>query len=310
MTHTVYGILEGDRIRHYTLPGPEHIYPFLVLAAPKGLKTGSIVSSICSEFESTFGHAISHSTAQPPSTPASPKSTGGSFEKTSFGYHYVTHDEFQEEIRRGKFLQMTRHRNGQMYGLTKDALEAVAVEEKAALTHMNLDGIRSMKLTQLQPRYVLIIPNNDSVYENMVKDMPNDIREMALAEYSEFKEVNKNNPGYFDIVIPVESAEKAVESVRDLVKDFLGTPGSTPSMTSRKDSRGSISISSSRSRQRRAELLLESVRHPSNSIPIQIKSAPEFRSKGDGLLGELLDQNDITVIDNGDQTSGTVTLYR
>jgi hypothetical protein len=66
-------------------------------------------------------------------------------------------------------MSHSRHKNGQMYGLTKDALEAVAIEEKAALTHMNLDGIRSMKLTQLQPRYVLIIPKNENNYKNMIK---------------------------------------------------------------------------------------------------------------------------------------------
>ena len=73
---------------------------------------------------------------------------------------------------------------------------------------------------------------------------------------------------------------------------------------SRKDSRATSMACSSR--QRRAELLLESVRHPSNHIPVQIKSAPEFRhlnSAPDGLLGELLD-TDITVIDNIEQSSG------
>jgi len=40
----------------------------------------------------------------------------------------------------------SRHKNGQMYGLTKDALEAVAIEEKAALTHMNLGMTSSLLL--------------------------------------------------------------------------------------------------------------------------------------------------------------------
>ena len=79
---------------------------------------------------------------------------------------------------------------------------------------------------------------------------------------------------------------------------------------SRKDSRATSMACSSR--QRRAELLLESVRHPSNHIPVQIKSAPEFRhlnSAPDGLLGELLD-TDITVIDNIEQSSGLgITTY-
>ena len=125
MTHTVYGILEGDRIRHYTLPGPEHLYPFLVVAAPKGIKKKEIIHSLCSEFGATFGKAICHTTMM-----AAPPSGEGGAEGDQEHYHHVTHDQFQEDIRRGKFLQMSRHRNGDMFGLTKDALEAVAIEEK------------------------------------------------------------------------------------------------------------------------------------------------------------------------------------
>ena len=120
-----------------------------------------------------------------------------------------------------------------------------------------------MKLTQLQPRYVLIIPADEEIYGKMVEPLDVDAREIGWSEYNELKEVNRTQPGYFDIVLPVQSAEHAHAAVRDLVKDFLGTEGSTPSLMSRKDSRGSMSISSSRSRQRRAEILLESVRHQS-----------------------------------------------
>ena len=31
MTHTVYGVLEGDHIREYTMPSLEHPYPILIL---------------------------------------------------------------------------------------------------------------------------------------------------------------------------------------------------------------------------------------------------------------------------------------
>ena len=87
---------------------------------------------------------------------------------------------------------------------------------------MNLDGIRSMKLTQLQPRYVLIIPSSDDAYAEMVKEMNQEDAEIGWAEYQEFKQVNRENPGYFDMVIPADTVEQAHIAVRDLVKDFLG----------------------------------------------------------------------------------------
>ena len=92
----------------------------------------------------------------------------------------------------------------------------------AAICHMNLDGIRSMKLTQLQPRYVLIIPSSDDAYAEMVKEMNQDDAEIGWSEYQEFKQVNRENPGYFDMVIPADTVEQAHIAVRDLVKDFLG----------------------------------------------------------------------------------------
>ena len=87
---------------------------------------------------------------------------------------------------------------------------------------MNLDGIRSMKLTQLQPRYVLIIPSSDDAYAEMVKGMNQDEADIGWSEYQEFKQVNRENPGYFDMVIPSDTVEQAHIAVRDLVKDFLG----------------------------------------------------------------------------------------
>merc|ERR1719476_410828 len=110
-----------------------------------------------------------------------------------------------------------------------------------------------MKLTQLQPRYVLIIPSSDDAYTEMVKEMNQEDAEIGWSEYQEFKQVNRENPGYFDMVIPADTVEQAHIAVRDLVKDFLGGQPSTPSIMSRKDSRATSMACSSR--QRRAEIL-------------------------------------------------------
>ena len=116
-----------------------------------------MIKSICDEFDATFALAKSHTTEMRK-------------EKNNF-YHYVSPDQFQEDIRRGKFLQMSRMPSGELFGLTKDALEEVALEEKAAICHMNLDGIRSLKLTQLQPRYVLVLPTSEEAYVRMSDNM-------------------------------------------------------------------------------------------------------------------------------------------
>jgi len=298
MTHTVYGILEGDRIRHYTLPGSDLIYPFLVVTGPKGLNKSAMIQSICDEFDATFALAKSHTTAMVDA-------------ETDSTYHYVTADQFQEDIRRGKFLQMSRMRDGELYGLTKDSLEVVALEEKAAICHMNLDGIRSLKLTQLKPRYVLVLPSSEEAYIRMSQEMSVADRESGWSEYHEFCETNRTKPGYFDMVIPVDSAEHAHQSVRDLVLDFLGQSPVTPLLSQRGggSSRTSVSGGGGLNSRHRAEMLLESVRQPPGRH-IMVKSAPELRapmlssmgqSQENGLLGELL-ETDITILDNAEST--------
>ena len=53
----------------------------------------------------------------------------------------------------GAFIQMSRQRGNSLFGLTKDALEVVAMDGKAALAHVNLDGVRTLKLTHLKPEF-------------------------------------------------------------------------------------------------------------------------------------------------------------
>ena len=48
---------------------------------------------------------------------------------------------------------MSRQRRNSLFGLTKDALEVVAMDGKAALAHVNLDGVRTLKLTHLKPEF-------------------------------------------------------------------------------------------------------------------------------------------------------------
>ena len=62
MTHTVYGILEGDHIREYIMPSIEHPYPFLILTGPPKMQKANLIRRLCEEFNSAFGKAVSHTT--------------------------------------------------------------------------------------------------------------------------------------------------------------------------------------------------------------------------------------------------------
>ena len=72
----------------------------------------------------------------------------------------------------GAFIQMSRQRGNSLFGLTKDALEVVAMDGKAALAHVNLDGVRTLKLTHLKPEFqnlFIFIQNFPGLSERVYK---------------------------------------------------------------------------------------------------------------------------------------------
>jgi len=290
MTHTVYGILEGDHIREYIMPGLEHPYPFLILTGPPKLNKSALISRLCKEFDAAFGQAISHTTR-----------TIETDQENGREYNFVKDDEFQELIRRGAFIQMSRQKNGELFGLTKDALENVAIEGKAAVCHLNLDGVRTMQLTHLKPRYVLVLPSSDESYQSILDncgDLTAEEKAEAWEQFEELGKINREKPGYFDMIIPAESSEHAYQVLRQLVVDFLGHEklNSENNFNRRLESRDSVCISTPQSRQKRAEVLLEAIRHATPNI--QVQSAPaRCTATEDRLLREILD-TEMVLINN------------
>lgn len=53
-------------------------------------------------------------------------------------YNFVSIDQFENEVKMGKFLQ-TYSYSGNLYGLTVDSVEAVAREGLACVLHMELE---------------------------------------------------------------------------------------------------------------------------------------------------------------------------
>ena len=43
---------------------------------------------------------------------------------------------------------------------------------------------------QQKPRYILILPSGDHIYEDMISKESDETKEIAWAEYKEFKQVN------------------------------------------------------------------------------------------------------------------------
>ena len=137
---------------------------------------------------------------------------------------------------------------------------------------MNLDGVRTMRLTHLKPRYVLVLPSSEENYQNILSesdDLTDEERADAWEQFEELGRINREKPGYFDMIIPAESSEHAYQVLRQLVTDFLGYEKLEEGHFNRRlESRDSVCISTPQSRQKRAEVLLEAIRHATPNIQV------------------------------------------
>lgn len=215
ITHTVYRFLQPSKIYESTLPSIEMPYPMLVLTGPQACGKRELAHRLAQEFPDYFGLGISHTTRIP--YPG---------EQDGKDYHFVTPDQFQSLVRQGAFIQTFKHGRC-LYGLTLDAVESVAKEGLACVVHMEINGIRTLRNTYFEPRYVLIIPistetHRERMVERGVYSHPQ-MEYILKHQCAVYREINQEHPGFFDMVINNNKLAEAYDRLRQLVMDYLGT---------------------------------------------------------------------------------------
>uniref|UniRef100_H3ATA8 Leucine rich repeats and guanylate kinase domain containing n=1 Tax=Latimeria chalumnae TaxID=7897 RepID=H3ATA8_LATCH len=194
LTHIVYSMMQSQRIFDSTLPSPDVPYPMLVLTGPRACGKRELTHKICQDFMDFFGYGVSHTTrSQYPG------------EEDGTDYYFVSKEKFEDLVRQGKFIQTIKY-SGDYYGLSREAIESVAREGLACCVHMELEGVRSLKNTYFEPRYILLIPMDKEQYEKRLMRRGLYSRSevnVAVARVDTYVKMNQDLPGYFDTVINV-----------------------------------------------------------------------------------------------------------
>uniref|UniRef100_A0A8C5PAA4 Leucine rich repeats and guanylate kinase domain containing n=1 Tax=Leptobrachium leishanense TaxID=445787 RepID=A0A8C5PAA4_9ANUR len=124
----------------------------------------------------------------------------------------------------GQFL-LTMKYSGHDYGLSREAVESVAKEGLACCTHMEIEGVRSLKNSYFEPRYILLLPMNKERYEGWLRRKGLFTRpeiDIAVSRVDMYKTIHQDCPGYFDAVINTDDFDEAYTKLRQLVKEYLG----------------------------------------------------------------------------------------
>jgi len=81
-------------------------------------------------------------------------------EQNNIDYYFVSAGEMNEAIDQGRFLQTSRIL-GHIYGVSSEAVDAVAATKKIGVLCVETEGVAALRLSHLKPIYVCLMPPAD-----------------------------------------------------------------------------------------------------------------------------------------------------
>uniref|UniRef100_A0A3Q3LTN0 guanylate kinase n=1 Tax=Labrus bergylta TaxID=56723 RepID=A0A3Q3LTN0_9LABR len=125
-------------------------------------------------------------------------------------YHFVTREAMQTRIENGDFIEHTEF-SGNMYGTSKEAFQDVQAKNLICILDIDMQGVRSIKRTDLNPIYISIQPPSMEVLEHRLIDRKTESEESLQKRLRAARvdmEISKEQ-GLFDTVIVNDSLEEA-----------------------------------------------------------------------------------------------------
>jgi len=194
----------------------------LVLAGPSGVGKSTLVKRLQDEFPGSFGFSVSHTTREPRKG-----------EEDGVHYHFVKKDKFEKLVEDGAFIEHAQY-GPNNYGTSKKAIQKVMDDGQVCVLDIDCQGVRLLKQTDLNPRYVFISPPSvDDLRKRLVgrgSETEESLKtrlDAAAAEIEFSKE-----PGVFDCIIINDVLDEAYKVLRDLMAPDLKKYSSSSSLRS------------------------------------------------------------------------------
>lgn len=124
------------------------VMPFqpVVLSGPSGSGKSTLLKKLMAEYEGCFAFSVSHTTRNP--RPG---------ENNGVDYNFVTRDEMVKAIAADEFIEHAEF-SGNLYGTSKKAVEDVGRTGRICVLDIDMQGVKSVKNTHINPRYIFIQP--------------------------------------------------------------------------------------------------------------------------------------------------------
>lgn len=118
----------------------------IVIYGPSGTGKSTLLKKLFADYPDKFGFSVSSTTRSP-----RPGEVNGK------DYNFVKTERFQEMIGQKKFIEWAQF-SGNYYGTTIDSVKQVMDSGKVCLLDIDMQGVKAVKQTDLNARFLFIAP--------------------------------------------------------------------------------------------------------------------------------------------------------
>ncbi|XP_064466008.1 guanylate kinase-like isoform X3 [Ornithodoros turicata] len=177
----------------------------LVICGPSGSGKSTLLKKLLKDFGDYFALSVSHTTRKP-----RPGEVNGK------DYHFISRDEMEQAIEAGDFIEYTEF-SGNLYGTSKKSVRDVQEQGRICILDIEIEGVKNIKKTDLNPRYIFIKPPSMKALEERLRGRGTETEESImkrLARASE--EINYGeNQGNFDLLLVNDNLKLAYNKLKD-----------------------------------------------------------------------------------------------
>jgi len=182
----------------------------LVLCGPSGVGKSTIVERLKKRFPNAFALSVSHTTRQPREG-----------EKDGVNYFFTDRETMTTAIENGDFIE-TAEFSGNMYGTSKAAVETVSVSGKICILDIDMQGVKQIKNTNLNPLYVFIHPPSVDDLEKRLRGRGTETEESLQRRLAAAKaEMEFGTPDNFDKVVVNDDVDKVEGELVDFLNPHI-----------------------------------------------------------------------------------------
>lgn len=181
----------------------------IIFSAPSGSGKTTIVNRLLQKFPQ-LEFSVSATTRSPRGK-----------EQQGRDYHFMSHDEFRERVRRGEFIEWEEVYGGICYGTLRSELERIWNRGNVIVFDVDVKGGISLKrVFDGQALSIFIMPPSVEELRSRLEKRGTDAPEIIEKRVAKAAEELTYAP-QFDRVVVNDNLDEAIEQVEEAVKGFI-----------------------------------------------------------------------------------------